>query len=82
MITFQHSVIMADFIVLETQKPIIIIILIIYSPYLLKDLVDLNLSGRIASYYFQFLRNLQAACFLSSCWSVELDHAFYYVPCT
>ena len=29
----------ADFIVLETKQPIIVIILIIYSPYLLKDLV-------------------------------------------
>ena len=37
----QHSVIMADFIMPETQQPIIVIILIIYSPYLLKDLVEL-----------------------------------------
>ena len=32
----QHSVMMADFIMPETQQPIIVIILIIYSPYLLK----------------------------------------------
>ena len=38
----QHSVIMADFIRMpETQQPIIVIILIIYSPYLLKNLVEL-----------------------------------------
>ena len=37
----QHSVIMAEFIMPETQQPIIVIILIIYSPYLLKDLVEL-----------------------------------------
>ena len=37
----QHSVIMADFLMLETQQPIIVIILIIHSPYLLKDLVEL-----------------------------------------
>ena len=35
------SVIMADFIMPETQQPTIVIILIIYSPYLLKDLVEL-----------------------------------------
>ena len=33
--------IMVDFIMPETQQPIIVIILIIYSPYLLKDLVEL-----------------------------------------
>ena len=37
----QHSVIMADFIMPETQQPTIVIILIIYSTYLLKDLVEL-----------------------------------------
>ena len=37
----QHSVIMADFIKHETQQAIIVIILIIYSPYILKDLVEL-----------------------------------------
>ena len=31
---------MADFIMPETQQPIIVIILIIYSPYLSKDLLD------------------------------------------
>ena len=36
----QYSVIMADFIVPETQQPIIDIILITYSPYLLNDLVE------------------------------------------
>ena len=35
------SVIMAEFIMSETQQPIIVILLIIYSPYLLKDLVEL-----------------------------------------
>ena len=35
------SSIMADFIKPETQQPIIVIILIIYSHYLLKDLVEL-----------------------------------------
>ena len=37
----QHSVIMVDFIMPETQQPIIVTILIIYSLYLLKDLVEL-----------------------------------------
>ena len=39
----QHSVISADFIMPETQRPIIhvVIILITYSPYLLNDLVEL-----------------------------------------
>ena len=32
----QHSVIMANFIMPETQQPTIVIISIIYSPYLLK----------------------------------------------
>ena len=36
-----YSVIMADFIMPETQQPIIVIILIIYSSYLLKDIVEL-----------------------------------------
>ena len=36
-----HSVIMANFILSETHRPIIVIILIIYSVYLLKDLVKL-----------------------------------------
>ena len=40
-VSSMHSVIMADFIMPETQQPIIVIILIIYSPYLLKDLVEL-----------------------------------------
>ena len=35
------KVIMADFVMPETQQPIIVIILIIYSPYLSKDLVEL-----------------------------------------
>ena len=45
---FRHSVTMADFIMPETQQPII---LITYTPYLLKDLVELYeyISGRIAS---------------------------------
>ena len=34
----QHSVVMADFFMPETQQPIIVII---YSPYLLKDIVEL-----------------------------------------
>ena len=38
----QHSVIMADFIMPETQQPIIVIILIIYSLYLSKNLVELK----------------------------------------
>ena len=37
----QHSVIMADFIMPETQQPIVVIILIIYSLYLLKNLIEL-----------------------------------------
>ena len=44
---------MADgFIMPETQHPIIVIIFIIHSPYLLKDHVELQeyISGRIASY--------------------------------
>ena len=60
-----HSVIMADFIMLETQQPIIVIILIIYSLYLLKDDVELQeyIPGRIVSQQFQFLHKLQAAFF-------------------
>ena len=38
---YDDSVIIADFIMPETQQSIIVIILIIYSPYLLKDLVEL-----------------------------------------
>ena len=37
----QLAVIMADFIMPETQQSTIVILLIIYSPYLLKDLVEL-----------------------------------------
>ena len=37
----QHSVLMAKFIMPETHQPIIVIILIIYSVYLLKDLIEL-----------------------------------------
>ena len=37
----QHSVIVADFIMLETQQLIIVIIFIIYSPYFLKYLIEL-----------------------------------------
>ena len=37
----QNSVIMADFIKHERQQLIIVIILIIYCPYLLKNLVEL-----------------------------------------
>ena len=60
----QHSVIMDEFITPETRQPIIVIILIVYSPY---DLVELkvNISGIIGSQQFQFLRKLQAAFFLS-----------------
>ena len=36
----QHSLIIADFLMLEVQ-PNIVFILIIYSPYVLKDLVEL-----------------------------------------
>ena len=36
-----HSVIMTDFIMPKTQQPIIVIILIIYSLYLSKNLVEL-----------------------------------------
>ena len=42
MIALLYSVITADFIMPETQQPIIVIILIIHSPYLLKDLVERN----------------------------------------
>ena len=61
-----HSVIMANFMMPETLQPIIVIILIIYSVYLLKNLVELKeyISGRIASYLFQFLRKLHS--FLSA----------------
>ena len=59
----QHSVIMANFMMPETHQLIIVIILIIY---LLKNLVELKeyISGRIASYLFQFLRKLHS--FLSA----------------
>ena len=49
----QHSVISADFIKpAETQQPIIVIIFINYSPYLLKDLIELYeyISDRIDCY--------------------------------
>ena len=59
---------MANFMMPETRQPIIVIILIVY---LLKNLVELKeyISGRIASYLFQFLRKLHR--FLS---------AFFYAP--
>ena len=38
-------VIIADFIMPETHQPIIVVILIIYSIYLLKDLVELYIGG-------------------------------------
>ena len=46
-----HYWIMADFVMPEAQQPITVIILIIYSPYLLKDLVKVSkyISGRIAT---------------------------------
>ena len=65
----------------ETHQPIIVIILIIYSVYLLKNSVELKeyILGRIASYLFQFLRKLHS--FLSAgLKTVELDCAFFYVP--
>ena len=67
----QHSVIVADFLMLETQQPIIVIIFIIYSPYFLKDLIELYeyISGRIAistSFYVSYK-------LLSSCWSFLID---------
>ena len=36
-----HSVLMANFIMPETHQPIIVIILIIYSVYLSKNLIEL-----------------------------------------
>ena len=67
----QHSVIVADFLMLETQQPIIVIIFIIYSPYFLKDLIKLYeyILGRIAistSFYVSYK-------LLSSCWSFLID---------
>ena len=67
----QHSVIVADFLMLETQQPIIVIIFIIYSPYFLKDLIELYeyISGRITistSFYVNYKQ-------LSSCWSFLID---------
>ena len=59
----RHSVIMADFMMPETQQHTIVIILIIYSVYLLVELKE-YISGRIASYLFQFLRKLHS--FLSA----------------
>ena len=49
----------------ETHQPIIVIIFIIYSVYLLKDHVELQqyISGRIASYQFQFLRKVHSFLF-------------------
>ena len=54
---------MANFMMPETRQPIIVIILIVY---VLKNLVELKeyISGRIASYLFQFLRKLHS--FLSA----------------
>ena len=67
----QHSVIMADFLILETQQAIIVIIFIIYSPYFLKDLIEFYeyILGRIAistSFYVSYKQ-------LSSCWSFLID---------
>ena len=69
----QHSVIMADFLMLKTQQPIIVIIFIIYSPYFLKYLIELYeyISGRIAistSFYVSYKQ-------LSSYWSFLIDQA-------
>ena len=67
----QHSVIMADFLMFETQQPIIVIIFIIYSSYFLKDLIELYeyISGRIAistSFYVSYKQ-------LSFCQSFLID---------
>ena len=67
----QHSVIMADFLMFETQQPIIVIIFIIYSSYFLKDLIELYeyISGRIAistSFYVSYKQ-------VSSCYSFLID---------
>ena len=61
-----YSVIMANFMMPETHQPFIVISLIIYSVYLLKNLGELEeyISGRIASCLFQFLRKLHS--FLSA----------------
>ena len=63
----------------ETQQPIIVIILIIYSPYFLKYLVELweYISGRTAISSSLYVSYKQ----LSFGWSAELKHTFYYMPC-
>ena len=73
----QHSLIMADS---ESQHNIIVIILIIYSSF--GD--SCRTSGKhiaprraISS---SFYVKLQALNQLSSCWSVEIERAFYYAP--
>ena len=50
--SIQQSVIMTNFIMLETQQPIIVNVLIIHSLHLLKNLVELKeyISGGIVSY--------------------------------
>ena len=71
----QHSVIMADFLMLETQQPIIQCTFSYYFHYLLsllfKDLIELYeyILGRIAistSFYVSYKQ-------LSSCWSFLID---------
>ena len=68
---------MGDFIMHKTQQPIIVI-LIFYSPYFLKDLAE-YISARIASYQFQFLQALSSSFLSASLQS--LSACFFYMPC-
>ena len=70
----QNSVIMVDFLMLEAQQPIIVIILITYSYNFLKGSCrTLGIYLRQNTYYFQIQSKLQA-CSL-------VERVSYYAPC-
>ena len=71
----QHSVVMTNFIMPETATCIMVIILIIYSPYLLKDLVKYISDRTAISSSFCVSYKQLLVC------TVELEHTFYYMPC-
>ena len=66
---YHHSVIMTDFLMPETQQPIIVIILIIHSYYFLQVLVELQ-----ELYSARIICKLYTSNFLL----VSLQCTFYY----
>ena len=76
----QHSVIMANFITPETHQPIIVIILFIYSVYLLKNLLELQEYTCVFQVEQLAISSSFHVSYKHSSWSVELERAFIYVP--